>query len=379
VTTIDVPAHAVVIAVGGKRDPIAEVLDLVPAVASPWQVDRPEEAAENLRVLLKEHDRVRVAMPRAHGKGIMDAANIARRHGAVSILLRLPGGPDDKALAKGLPKVDRVIALSDASDLAFRIVPMPADRSDLEGPFDIIGDIHGVADELRELLTRLGHMDAEGNVQRHPDGRIPVLLGDLTDRGPKNREAVEIARRLTELGGVVVLGNHDEKLRRWLSGKDVRVAAGLAMTIEELERDTTPEWRADMAEWLGSLPTHLVLDGGRLVVAHAGLEEALHGRMTPGAISFALYGKPVDGGSVLDEHGYPLAVDWAETYAGAAMVVHGHVVHPEPRVLNGVYAIDQGAVFGGSLTALRYPEREFVQVKAYRTYFEPHGRAMTAD
>lgn len=366
---IDVPAHAVVIAIGGKRAPVAEVLDRVPAVASPWQVNTPDAAADNLRVLLKEHDRVRVAMPHAHGKAVRDIATIAARHGAVSILLRLPGAPD---VSKGADKLDRVIDITDATDLAFRIVPMPADRSDLEGPFDMIGDVHGTADELRELLWRLGHADEQGEPRRHPDGRIPILLGDLTDRGPKNREAMEIARRITELGGIVLLGNHDEKLRRWLSGKDVRIAAGLAMTIEELEADTTPEWRLDMAEWLGSLPTHLVLDDGRLVVAHAGLEEALHGRMTPGAFSFALYGKPVEGGRVLDEHGHPLAEDWAQTYAGAAIVVHGHVVHPEPRIVNGVYAIDQGAVFGGSLTALSYPEFKFTSVKAYWTYFDQH-------
>lgn len=369
-TDIDVPAHAVVIAIGGKRAPLAEVLNLVPAVASPWQVNTPEQAADNLRVLLKEHDRVRVAMPLAHGKAIADVARIAARHGAVSILLRLPGGPDDKALAKGLDKVDRVILLSGSSELAFRVVPMPADRSDLEGPFDIIGDVHGIADELRELLTRLGHADAAGIPRRHPDGRIPILLGDLTDRGPKNREAMEIARRLTELGGIVLMGNHDYKLMRWLAGHDVRVAAGLAMTIAELEATTTPEWRADMAKWIATLPTHLVLDGGRLVVAHAGLEEELHGRMTPGATSFALYGKPIKGGSVLDEDGYPAAEDWAQSYAGAAMVVHGHVVHPEPRIVNGVYGIDTGGVFGGSLTALSYPERTLTMVKSRRTYFD---------
>lgn len=364
---IEIPNHAVVIAVGGKRAPLAELLDRVPAVAVPWQVDHPKTSAQTLQAMLTEHDRVRVAMPRAHPKAIREVETIARRRGARTIVLRLPGHPD---LTGGLDKVLAVHDVADPADAVFRIVRMPNDRTDLTGPFDIIGDVHGVADELREMLMRLGHADESGEPIKHPEGRVPILLGDLTDRGPKNREALEIARRLTEIGGIVVEGNHDRKLRRWLEGKDVRVAAGLAMTIAELEATTTPEWRADMAAWIAGLPTHLVLDGDRLVVAHAGLEEALHGRATEGAESFALYGKPIKGGTVLDEDGFPAAEDWAQTYAGAAVVVHGHVVHPEPRIVNGVYAIDQGCVFGGSLTALRYPEMTFEHVKAHATHFE---------
>jgi len=373
---IEIPAHAVVMAVGGKHAPLAEALDHVPAVAAPWQVNDPKISADNLRVQIQEHGLVRVAIPRAHGKAIIDAAKIAHRHGAVSILLRLPGADTD--IERGLEHVDRVIEITGKEDLAFTITPMPNDRSDLTGPFDMFGDVHGTADELRELLTATGHADADGNPRRHPGGRIPILLGDLTDRGPKNREAMEIARRLTELGGFVILGNHDAKLQRWLEGKDVLIAAGLAMTIAELEVDTTLEWRADMAAWLADLPTHLVLDGGRLVVAHAGLEEALHGRNTPGARSFALYGKPIKGGTALDEDGFPLAEDWAQTYTGKAMVVHGHVVHFDgPRIVNNVYGIDTGAVFGGALTSLAYPELFITQVKPKRTYFE--RRAVTAD
>ena len=376
--TIDVPAHAVVIAIGGRKAPLAELLDLVPATAAPWNVDKPEKSTDGLRDALKADGRARVAMARAHPKAVREAAAIARKHGAETILLRLPGSPD---VADALDKMSATHDLADAGGVSFRVVPMAVDLSHVEGPFDIIGDIHGAADELEELLTRLGHM-VDGQVVRHPDGRTPVFVGDYTARGPRNKDALEIVRTATGTGGLAILGNHDEKLRKWLEGRNVRVAAGLAMTIEELERET-PEWRASMADWLGSLQTHLVLDRGRLVVAHAGLSEDLHGRMTSGATSMALYGRPLDGGNALDADGFPAAEDWGLAHEGSSTIVHGHVVHPEPRILENaaggmVVGIDQGAVFGGSLTAYRWPEREFEQVKAHRPWFEPRGRQITS-
>src|SRR4029450_11407777 len=71
------------------------------------------------------------------------------------------------------------------------------------------------------------------------------------------------------------------------------------------------------------------------------------------------------------ELGLPVRLDWAQDYRGRAMVVYGHTPVPEPDWLNGTIDIDTGCVFGGRLTALRYPERELVTVPAARTYFEP--------
>lgn len=366
---IDIPSHSVVIAIGGKRDPLAQVLDLVPADAQPWNVNDPDGSRERVREVLKAKNRVRVAIVHAHAAAIREVTKLAHKHGARSILLRLPGAPD---VAQGLSKVDAVHDVAGPEGLEFRIQPMPSDLRHIKGPFDMIGDVHGTADELRDLLVKLGHMDAEGSVIRHAQGRIPVMLGDYTDRGPKNREALEIVRELTRSGGIAILGNHDVKIMRWLQGKTVEIRAGAEVTVAELEA-TSPEWRAEMAEWLEGLETHHVLDGGALVVAHAGLSEEYHGRHSGGARSHALYGKPIEGGTILDEDGYPLAEDWALAYGGEATVVHGHVIHPEPRLVNNVVAIDTAAVFGGSLTAYRWPEREFVSVKARQTYFARRG------
>ncbi len=209
----------------------------------------------------------------------------------------------------------------------------------------------------------------QGRLQR--TYRCNQLLADtaaaFVQRNPK---------QISDIGGYVVLGNHDYKLMRWLRGANVRVAAGLALTIEHLA-ETDEEWRTKVADWLDSLQTHLILDQGNLVVAHAGISEEYQGRHTSGARSFALYGKPVNSGK-LDEEGYPIAEDWAQNYVGKATVVHGHVVYPEPRIVNNVIAIDTGCVFGGKLTALRWPEREFVQVKAKRVYFESRNSLLVA-
>ena len=83
---------------------------------------------------------------------------------------------------------------------------------------------------------------------------------------------------------------------------------------------------------------------------------------------FALYGETT---GETDEFGLPVRFNWAADYRGSAMVVYGHTPVPEPDWLNRTVNIDTGCVFGGKLTALRYPEKEFVSVPAVRTYCEP--------
>lgn len=366
-TLIPLPAHCVVLIVGGRRAPFAEVADRVPdSVAAPWNVMKPDASLDMLHEALGTSFIVRVCMPNANGKARRAVASAAHRRGMRCICLHLPDAPEMDWMAE---KIDALYEVASADDIEFRIVPMPSDRTDLTGPFDCVGDVHGCLGELIELLALLGHVDVDGNPVPHPDGRIPVLLGDLTDRGPQNRGTLEFARRLTQIGGLVIRGNHDDKLRSWLLGKDVEVKAGLEITLAELA-DTTPEWRRDMAEWIGTLESHLMLDGGRLAVAHAGIDEEHQGRHTRGAWSMGLYGKPLTGGTELDEHGFPLREDWALTYAGEATVVHGHVVYDEPRIVGNVVAIDTGCVLGGRLTAYRWPEREFVSVPARAEHFE---------
>jgi protein phosphatase len=246
-------------------------------------------------------------------------------------------------------------------------------RRDEHGPFDIVGDVHGCADELEGLLTRLGYERAEGGWRyNHSEGRRLIFLGDVVDRGPRILDAYRIVSETVASGaGICVPGNHDVRLVRKLRGKNVKVAHGLAKTLEEI--DALPEQEREptstrMADFFDSLISHFVLDDGKLVVAHAGMREELQGRASGRVREFALYGETT---GETDEFGLPVRYNWAADYRGRATVVYGHTPVPEPEWLNRTINIDTGCVFGGKLTALRYPELELVSVDAAATYSEP--------
>jgi protein phosphatase len=164
-----------------------------------------------------------------------------------------------------------------------------------------------------------------------------------------------------------VPGNHDVKLMRKLRGKDVRISHGLAETLQQLESEPS-EFRQQVADFVYSLVSHYLLDDGNLVVAHAGLKQSLQGRASGAVREFCLYGETT---GETDEYGLPVRYDWAREYRGHAMVVYGHTPVLAPEWVNRTLCVDTGCVFGGRLTALRYPERELVSVPAARVYYEP--------
>lgn len=245
------------------------------------------------------------------------------------------------------------------------------DRREERGPFDLVGDVHGCYDELVELLEKLGWEvggPPESPRARHPEGRKAVFLGDLVDRGPKSPQVLRLVMAMVEDGtALCVPGNHDVKLMRKLWGKEVKLAHGLAETMQQMETESE-EFRRDVAAFIRSLVSHYVLDGGELVVAHAGLTERLQGRASPRVRDFALFGETT---GETDEFGLPVRHDWAAEYRGDASVVYGHTPVPEARWVNRTLCIDTGCVFGGKLSALRYPERQLVDVAAHRVWCEP--------
>lgn len=268
-------------------------------------------------------------------------------------------------------------------------VPLWNDRSHEHGPFDIIGDVHGCADELEELLGKLGYEKsplADSNLlwgdaaYAHPAGRKAVFVGDLVDRGPRVLDTVRIVRNMLQQGsGLCVPGNHDMKLLKKLNGRDVQITHGLALSLAEIDAlpdDVRAPFCQSLAEFLDGLVSHYVLDDGRLVVAHAGLKEEMHGRGSGKVRDFALYGETT---GETDEFGLPIRHNWAAEYRGSATVVYGHTPVPEPEWLNRTINIDTGCVFGGKLTALRLPEREFISVAAKRTYCESSRPFLTAE
>jgi protein phosphatase len=249
--------------------------------------------------------------------------------------------------------------------------PLWTNRKAEHGPFDIIGDIHGCFDELVALLTKLGYQitdDSDGYRVHHPEGRKAIFVGDLVDRGPKTPEVLRLAMSMVESGqALCVAGNHDQKLLRKLRGRDVQITHGLAESLAQLEPESV-EFKERVVSFLDGLISHYLLDDGKLVVAHAGMKEEMQGRGSGRVRDFALYGETT---GETDAYGLPIRYNWAAEYRGQAMVVYGHTPIPEPEWLNRTINLDTGCVFGGSLTALRYPEKELVAIPAALTYYEP--------
>jgi protein phosphatase len=272
---------------------------------------------------------------------------------------------------EGIRHVFKLSSQEDVDSVTIERQPLWNNKKAEHGPFDIIGDVHGCFEELVELLGQLGY-----SVDRRNDGysvssihgRKLIFVGDLVDRGPGTVQVLRLVSGLVGSGqAFCVPGNHDMKLVRALRGRDVKRTHGLAETMEQLGQEAEA-FRIEVAKFLDDLVSHLVFDDGKLVVAHAGLKESMHGRGSGAVREFALYGETT---GETDEFGLPVRYNWAADYRGKALVVYGHTPVPEPLFLNNTVNIDTGCAFGGQLTALRYPEREIASVKALRTYYEP--------
>lgn len=249
--------------------------------------------------------------------------------------------------------------------------PLWTDRRADAGPFDIVGDVHGCASELEALLEKLGYAVSwsEGEARiAAPHGRRLVFVGDLVDRGPRTPDALRLVMAACEAGiGLCVAGNHDNKLARWLAGRKVTIAHGLQDSIDQLAGESEGS-RERVRAFLDGLRSHYWLDGGRLAVSHAGLKEDMIGRGSPAVRAFAMYGETT---GESDELSLPVRGDWAAAYRGRTAVVYGHTPTLAPEWVNNTLCLDTGCVFGGALSALRWPEREIVAVPAQRVWSEP--------
>lgn len=249
--------------------------------------------------------------------------------------------------------------------------PLWNNRRADHGPFDIIGDVHGCYDELVELIGQLGYTEQANGAWSHPEGRRLLFVGDLVDRGPKSPETVRLVLESAKAGSAMAVpGNHDIKFMRKIFGKNVQITHGLAESLMQFEayEKSHPSFSRTAAEFFDSLVSHYVFDDGKLVVAHAGMKESMQGRGSGGVREFALFGETT---GETDEFGLPVRYNWAAEYRGKARVVYGHTPVPQAEWVNRTIDIDTGCVFGGKLTALRYPELEFHSVPARQTYTKP--------
>jgi protein phosphatase len=339
-TNVQVEARASLLRLAREHDclAVAIVLDVPPEVANERNAKRPDREF-GMRVIMQQRSQL---------------------HRGLRGLSR-----------EGFSRVHVLRTLEEIDSVEIRRQRLWNDRTGEHGPFDIIGDVHGCYAELVELLEKLGYRVGGTREQpqvQAPEDRRVVFVGDLVDRGPDSPGVLRLAMAMHAAGSAIcVPGNHEIKLLRKLRGKNVKLTHGLAQTMEQLEREPA-SFHAEVASFIDGLISHFVLDDGRLVVAHAGLKEAYQGRTSGRVRSFCLFGETT---GETDEFGLPIRYDWASEYRGPAMVVYGHTPVPEARWINRTICIDTGCVFGGKLTALRYPERELVDVGARETYYEP--------
>lgn len=339
---------------------------------------RPEDR-KSLLALARQHHMVPVAIVLDLPVSVCIAHNERRpdRQGSARWIVpqhaQMRRGIRGRGLEKeGFRHVFFVSSEEEATELRVERTRMWPDRREERGPFDIVGDVHGCWDELVALLDRLGwRPDPEAGF-RHPDGRKLVFVGDLVDRGPRNLDCLDLCRRMCTAGvAIAVPGNHEAKLLDHFRGKAVKPNHGREATFAELAALSDAE-RAAFIErhqaFIEGLVSHVVLDDGRLVVAHAGLKAEMHNRASGTVRSFCLYG---DTTGEIDEYGVPVRLDWAQSYRGSAAVVHGHVPVLDAAWVNNTLDLDTGCVFGGQLSALRWPEREIVSVPAAKVYFAP--------
>ncbi|MEI2663487.1 bis(5'-nucleosyl)-tetraphosphatase PrpE [Rossellomorea sp. LJF3] len=227
---------------------------------------------------------------------------------------------------------------------------------------DIIGDVHGCFTELRELTKKLGYEWGSG-LPVHPHGRNLGFVGDLTDRGHHSLETISTVYGLFQKDTVYyVPGNHCNKLYRYFLGNNVKILHGLETTVAELSALPQKErnrYRDMFIELYEHSPLYHALDKGKLIIAHAGIKEELIGKQSNRVKTFVLYG---DITGEKNDDGTPVRKDWARDYQGEAWIVYGHTPVKEARLINKTANIDTGAVFGGMLSAFRYPELEVVSV-----------------
>ena len=241
------------------------------------------------------------------------------------------------------------------------------DKKELHGPFDIIGDIHGCCDELEILLEKLGYVRNDG-VFSHPSGRKAAFLGDFCDRGDRNADVLRLVMDMVKTGNAIAVpGNHDVKLLKYLNGKKVSMTHGIDKTIADIE-NYGDDFKNEVRDFIDHLVSHYVLDNGNLVMAHAGVKKEYIGRASGRVREFCLYG---DTTGESDEYGLPVRLDWTADYRGRATVVYGHTAGKEVKPCNNTWCIDTGCVYGGKLTAFRYPENEIVYVEALKKYYDP--------
>ncbi|AXF55662.1 bis(5'-nucleosyl)-tetraphosphatase PrpE [Salicibibacter kimchii] len=243
---------------------------------------------------------------------------------------------------------------------------------------DFIGDIHGCRKELHALLQKLGYEKKKGTYT-HPEHRKLVFIGDITDRGPDSVNVIEdVSTLVNKETAYYIPGNHCDKLYRYFLGRPVQIRHGLETTVAELHALPEASYqriRRSFMRLFEEAPLYAAFHHDEIVAAHAGIRRNDIGKTNKAVRSFVLYGD-VDQGEQRPGQ-LPKRRDWVVKETNESpWIVYGHTPVKTPRVFRRTINIDTGCVFGGALTAFRYPEittvsvpsRQPGQTQKFRTY-----------
>ncbi len=243
---------------------------------------------------------------------------------------------------------------------------------------DFIGDIHACFEELIELLKKLGYKKNSDQLYEHPDGRRLVFLGDIMSRGPYSLESMMVVMRQVKYGlAYMIDSNHGWKIARWLDGRPVSLKHGdekVEAEFIEYEHQNGQEktifLKNEIKNFLLQAPSHIVFSYNkeRVVAVHAGIKDEFIGQENNKIKNYCRYGDVTD----FNPGGKPIRKEWYLHHKTNELIIWGHDPKPEPLEINNTINIDQGVVFGGKLTAFRYPEKEFVFQQSYSDYANVH-------
>ncbi len=238
----------------------------------------------------------------------------------------------------------------------------------------IFGDIHSCFNELKDLIEKVKQAGYDPFTNHEVKF---AFVGDLLDRGDTPVETIDYIFNLVNSGlAFVSMGNHDNKLMRYLNGSKVKLTHGLEETVYALKGPkSSDKLRNKVIKTLENLPYHIIFDNGKLIVCHAGIKDEMIGKSNGYVNNFSIYGE-VTGEK--DEHGYPVRKDWASNRVitdSSPVIVYGHTPLKEVYSINKCHNIDTGCSFGGKLTALIYDDSKisFISVPARKVYCEHRG------
>lgn len=217
----------------------------------------------------------------------------------------------------------------------------------MAGKIIAIGDVHGCANELEDLLDKL----SPGSHDR------VLLLGDLVNRGPDSRRVVEIAR---ENGFRSLMGNHEYRLLNYRRNRDPSILK--AYDYETLQQLRQPDW-----DFLAKMEPFYETPDSEFVCVHGGFRPGQPWRTQ--SMSTVCKTKWISPSEIPPEKRQGNnSIHWSELWEGPSTAIYGHTPDPEVRYAPHALCIDTSCAYGGFLTACILPDMQLVQVKSRKVY-----------